>query len=85
MKAILRKWYWQFTEKLRHWIRVLIKKKLENDIVSDKQSNNVVIPEATIHHVENVESKLNVEENTVELEKEITEKGKDQFTKEKER
>lgn len=63
----------------------MIKKKLENDIVSDKQSNNVVIPEATIHHVENVESKLNVEENTVELEKEITEKGKDQFTKEKER
>ena len=85
MKAILRKWYWQFTEKLRHWIRVLIKKKLENDILSDKQSNNVVIPEANIHHVENVESKLNVEEDNVESEKEITEKGKDQFTKEKER
>lgn len=63
----------------------MIKKKLENDIVSDKQSNNVVIPEANIHPVENVESKLNVEENNVESEKEITEKGKDQFTKEKER
>lgn len=45
----------------------------------------MVIPEANIHHVENVESKLNVEENNVESEKEITEKGKDQFTKEKER
>ena len=63
----------------------MIKKKLENDILSDKQSNNVVIPEANIHHVENVESKLNVEEDNVESEKETTEKGKDQFTKEKER
>lgn len=61
----------------------MIKKKLENDILSDKQSNNVVIPEANIHHVENVESKLNVEEDNVESEKEITEKGKTNLQKKK--
>ena len=61
----------------------MIKKKLENDILLDKQSNNVVIPEANIHHVENVESKLNVEEDNVESEKEITEKGKTNLQKKK--
>lgn len=61
----------------------MIKNKLENDILSDKQSNNVVIPEANIHHVENVESKLNVEEDNVESEKEITEKGKTNLQKKK--
>ena len=61
----------------------MIKKKLENDILSGKQSNNVVIPEANIHHVENVESKLNVEEDNVESEKEITEKGKTNLQKKK--
>ena len=39
-----------------------------------KQSNNVLIPEANIHLVEDTESEVNNQENNVDSEQETTEK-----------
>ena len=41
-----------------------------------KQSNNVLIPEANIHLVEDTESEVNNQENNVDSEQETTQKGK---------
>ena len=49
-------------------IECVLEKNLENDIVPDEQSNNVLIPEANIYHVNNAESKVNDKENNVKLE-----------------
>lgn len=45
-------------------------KNLENNIVPDEQSNNVLIPETNINIVE--EPKVNDKENNVKSEQEIT-------------
>ena len=44
--------------------------------MADEQSNNVLIPEANIHLVKDLEYEVNDEEKNVELEKEVTKKGK---------
>ena len=49
---------------------------LENDVVPDKQSNNVLIPEASIHLVKKSESAVNHKDNNIESEQETTKKGK---------
>ena len=49
-------------------IECVLEKNLENNIVPDEQSNNVLIPEANIYHVNNAESKVNDKENNVKLE-----------------
>ena len=49
-------------------IECVLEKNLENNIVPDEQSNNVLIPEANIYHVNNAESKINDNENNVKLE-----------------
>ena len=48
-------------------IECVLEKNLENNIVPDEQSNNVLIPEANIYHVNNAESKVNDNENNVKL------------------
>ena len=52
----------------------VLKKNLENDLVQDKKSNNVLIVEANIQLAENTD--VNYEENNVKLEQELTKKGK---------
>ena len=42
-----------------------------------KQSNNVLIPEANIHLVEDTESEVNNQGNNVDSEQETSQKGKD--------
>ena len=49
-------------------IECVLEKNLENNTVPDEQSNNVLIPEANIYHVNNAESKVNDKENNVKLE-----------------
>ena len=52
-------------------IEFVLEKKLESNIVTDEQSNNVLIPESNIHIVEEAERSLNDTENNVKLEQEI--------------
>lgn len=49
-------------------------KNLENNIVPDEQSNNVLIPDANIHLVVDIESELNGKVNNVQLDQELTKK-----------
>lgn len=53
---------------------IVLKKNLENDLVQDEKSNNVLIVEANIQLAENTD--VNDEENNVKLEQELTKKGK---------
>ena len=60
-----------------HWTTqalIVLKKNLENDLVQDEKSNNVLIVEANIQLAENTD--VNDEENNVKLEQELTKKGK---------
>lgn len=58
-----------------HWTtHIVLKKNLENDLVQDEKSNNVLIGEANIQLAENTD--VNDEENNVKLEQELTKKGK---------
>ena len=52
-------------------IEFVLEKKLESNIVTDEQSNNVLIPESNIHIVEEAERSLNDMENNVKSEQEI--------------
>ena len=52
-------------------IEFVLEKKLESNIVTDEQSNNVLIPESNIHIVEEAERSLNDTENNVKSEQEI--------------
>ena len=51
-------------------------KNLENDVVPDKQSSDVLIPDANIHLVADAESELNDKVNNAQLDQEITKKRK---------
>lgn len=53
---------------------IVLKKNLENDLVQDEKSNNVLIVETNIQLAENTD--VNDEENNVKLEQELTKKGK---------
>ena len=53
---------------------IVLKKNLENDLVQDEKSNNLLIVEANIQLAENTD--VNDEENNVKLEQELTKKGK---------
>ena len=55
----------------------VLEKDLENDIVLDEQSNNVLVRKANIYLVEDAQSEVNDEKNSVQLEQEIIGKGKD--------
>ena len=55
----------------------VLEKDLENDIVLDEQSNNVLVRKANIYLVEDAQSEVNDEKNSVQLEQEIIGKDKD--------
>ena len=55
----------------------VLEKDLENDIVLDEQSNNVLVRKANIYLAEDAQSEVNDEENSVQLEQEIIGKDKD--------
>ena len=54
----------------------VLEDNLENYIVLNGQSNNMLIPEVNMHLVEDAKSEVNDKENNVESEQEITKKGK---------
>ena len=54
----------------------VLEDNLENYIVLNEQSNNILIPEVNMHLVEDAKSEVNDKENNVESEQEITKKGK---------
>ena len=54
----------------------VLEDNLENYIVLNEQSINMLIPEVNIHLVEDAKSEVNDKENNVESEQEITKKGK---------
>lgn len=54
----------------------VLEDNLENYIVLNEQSNNMLIPEVNMHLVEDAKSEVNDKENNVESEQEITKKGK---------
>lgn len=55
----------------------VLEKDLENEIVLDEQSNNVLVRKANIYLVEDAQSEVNDEKNSVQLEQEIIGKDKD--------
>lgn len=55
---------------------LLLEKNLENDILPDEQSNNMLIPKANIFLANDAESEVNDMEYNVNLEQEIVTKGK---------
>lgn len=55
---------------------LLLEKNLENDILPDEQSNNMLIPKANIFLAKDAESEVNDMEYNVNLEQEIVTKGK---------
>ena len=54
----------------------VLEDNLENYIVLNEQSNNMLILEVNMHLVEDAKSEVNDKENNVESEQEITKKGK---------
>ena len=54
----------------------VLEDNLENYIVLNEESNNMLIPEVNMHLVEDAKSEVNDKENNVESEQEITKKGK---------
>ena len=54
----------------------VLEDNLENYIVLNEQSNNMLIPEVNMHLVEDAKSEVNDKENNVESEQDITKKGK---------
>ena len=54
----------------------VLEDNLENYIVLNEQSNNMLIPEVNMHLVEDAKSEVNDKENNVDSEQEITKKGK---------
>ena len=54
----------------------VLEDNLENYIVLNEQSNNMLIPEVNMHLVKDAKSEVNDKENNVESEQEITKKGK---------
>ena len=54
----------------------VLEDNLENYIVLNEQSNNMLILEVNMHLVEDAKFEVNDKENNVESEQEITKKGK---------
>ena len=54
----------------------VLEKNLENDILPDEQSNNMLIPKANIFLAKNAESEVNNMKCNVNLQQEIVTKGK---------
>lgn len=54
----------------------VLEKNLENDILPDEQSNNMLIPKANIFLAKNAESEVNNMKYNVNLQQEIVTKGK---------
>ena len=63
----------------------VLEKNLENDILPDEQSNNMLIPRANIFLAKNAESEVNDMKFNVNLEQEIVTKGKGKRQKTKKR
>ena len=59
----------------------VLKNNLDYDIVPDEQLNNVLIPEANIHFIEDADSEVNKKESKVKSEQEILKKEKDKGKK----